>query len=80
MKKKLCKTVIIVEVISAEAFEFNDLSDIHYQIIAGYCSGDYRTSESTWLTGKEAADAVIAQGSYPEFFGIDEDGNDLFEE
>lgn len=80
MKKQLHKTVITVEVLSEDAFDFNDLSDINYHITEGDCSGKYFIAEQTIIEGKEAADAVMEQGSDPEFFGMDEDGNDTFED
>lgn len=75
--KKFYKTIIQVEVLSEEPFDYNDLSDVHYQITEGDCSGTFKTLSSDELDGKQAADALKAQDSDPEFFQIDEDGNDL---
>jgi hypothetical protein len=77
IKRKFYKTVIQVEVLSEEPFEYNDLSDVHEQITYEYCSGRYSTVEVKTLTGRQAAKALLGQGSEPEFFLIDENGEDL---
>ena len=75
--RKFHKTIIQVEVLSEEPFGYNELSDVHHQITNGDCSGTYTTLSTEELDGRQAADALKAQDSDPEFFQIDEDGNDL---
>jgi len=41
----------------------------------GDTSGIVKTISREILTGKEMADALLDQGSDPEFLGLDEDGN-----
>lgn len=77
MTRKFYKTVIKVEVLSEEPFDYDNLSDIHNQITDGDCSGEYTTTKITILTAKQAASTLIRQGSDPEFFQLDRNGNDL---
>lgn len=77
-KRNFYKTVFQVEVLSEEPFNLNaSLDDIHYQIIEGNCSGKTTASSVTTLNGKQAAKELQKQGSDPEFFNLDTDGNDL---
>jgi hypothetical protein len=79
MPRKFFKTVYQIEVLS----EDNPLPDeltlaqIEYEITEGHCSGSISIIETWPLTAKEAAEALMAQGSDPEFFRLDEDGKDL---
>jgi hypothetical protein len=45
-------------------------------ITDGECSGDVGVLPETVLDGKDAADALIAQGSDPNFFRLTDDGED----
>lgn len=54
-------------------FDFEDLADLHEQITSGDCSGKWETDVEE-LTGAQMADALIEQGSDPEFLGLTEDG------
>ena len=70
------RTEIKVVVLSEEPFDFTNLATVAHAITDGDCSGECTVLRQKWLVGKAAADAVIAQGSDPEFFGIDDDGDD----
>jgi hypothetical protein len=75
--KKYYKTKISFHVLSQEPIpdEMN-LGSVWRQCIEGDYSGDldYRKTVKE-LTGKQAAQELLKQGSDPEFFGIDEEGN-----
>jgi len=54
------------------------LADIHHMTMDGDCSGRFlEASADEKLSPEEAAKALIEQGSDPEFFGIDENGNQI---
>jgi hypothetical protein len=73
--RKFYKTIIQVEVLSEEPFEWDTLGDVDYAIRED-CSGVVREISSEVLTGKQAADALLAQGSDPGFFMLTPNGND----
>lgn len=70
-----------VEILSEEYphnLEMMPLSDIGYQIDEGDWSGSIKTvTFAKPITGKRAANAVKAQGSDPEFFQMDDKGNEI---
>jgi len=76
-QKKLYKTIIQVEVLSEEKLDVNNLSDLHYAITEGSCSGIWNAKKPTILKGKDAVKATKAQGSDPEFFFMDNEGNSM---
>ena len=76
-KRKFHKTVITVTVLSEEQFEWDNLEDIAYAISAGDCSGEVKETSHKVITAKQTASELQSQGSDPEFFQIDEDGNEL---
>jgi len=76
-KRKFYRTRIIVEVLSEEPVDFDNLNQVHYAITEGDCSGRWEETEVKELNGKEAAVALEIQGSEPGFFGLTDDGEDL---
>jgi hypothetical protein len=80
-KKKIYKSVLKVEILSEEPLnDCLNLSDIDWQITNGDWSGAQGwDSRNTELVGKEAAEATMHQGSDPEFFQMDKDGNEIDE-
>jgi predicted metal-binding protein len=76
-KRKFYKTVYQVTVLSEEPVNFESLTDIAAAITDGDCSGEYTTTSSETINGKQAADALKAQRSDPGFFMLDDDGNNL---
>ena len=78
-KKKIYRTVIQVEVLSEYPIEESlSLSDIQRECDEGDFSGKWKTIvDNQPISGKVAANFTIAQGSNPEFFQMDEDGNEL---
>jgi len=75
--RKFYKTVFTVEVLSEEPLRDDmDLSDVDYMITEGGWSGIVDRSDTVELSGLEAARELQNQGSDPDFFCLDEDGND----
>ena len=63
--KKYFKTIVRVEVLTADAPWEGDLEGLNYAITEGDCSGTSLEPEVTELTEKEMAAALEAQGSDP---------------
>lgn len=80
-KRKFYQTVYQVEVLSKEKFDESggmSLTDIDEAISSGDCSGRIKTIvDNEVKTGKEIAVLLKEQGSDPDFFQLDENGNDL---
>ena len=83
-KKKIYRSVITVEVLSETPVDdsfLTNLSSVNYEISSGDCSGQVKVqSMNQELKGQEAVDAVLRQGSSPDFFMMDEEGNDTMDE
>ncbi|DAC71759.1 MAG TPA: hypothetical protein DSN98_08700 [Thermoplasmata archaeon] len=79
--RKFYRTIYTLEVLSERPIEdLVSLDDLHYMITWGDCSGMTHTEGSEEIDGATAAKLLIKQGSDPEFFMLDEDGNDLLYE
>ena len=80
-KRKFFKTVFQVTVLSEEKlvgpFGLDYLAE---EVKEGEWSGEMKMLIHKEINGKQAAKALLAQGSEPEFFQIDENGNDLEDE
>jgi hypothetical protein len=76
--RKFYKTTITIEVLSEEPIpEEMDLADIIQESSEGAFSRGVVSEKETVLNGEQAVKALAEQGSDPEFFGLDEKGNDL---
>lgn len=75
-ERKFYRTKIVVEVLSEELYRNEDINVIAYDITHGDCSGIVNCVESKEIDGKTAATLLIEQGSDPEFFQLDDEGND----
>ena len=75
--RKFYKTIIEVTVLSDSPLQPMSLGELSYETMEGDLSATLDTKKEIVLNGKEAADALKEQGSDPEFFQIDEDGNDI---
>ena len=71
---KFYRTVVTVEILSDEPIGSPSLQEIDHQIMEGDWSGQYHVDSVTVLSPKEMAEALIEQGSDPEFFGLNDDG------
>lgn len=79
--RKFYKTVIEVVVLSEdEPYSCNDLAMLEYDITEGHFSGVWEVKSSEELSPEEAAKALLAQGSDPEFFRLSQDGENLEED
>ena len=82
-KRKFYRTVVRFEVLTEDdPMPSISLEDLAYETTEGHYSGRFLDNfpDNEELDGPTAAKALIAQGSDPEFFMLDEDGNDLEEE
>jgi len=80
MKKVIYKSIIQVEILHEDAFNLSNysLEEIASEITDGGWSGVLSTTvANVALKGIRAVRAIEAQGSDPEFFGMDEKGNDI---
>jgi hypothetical protein len=76
-ERNFYRTVIHVEVLSEEPYVFSgNLVDVANDISSGDCSGVARTIHEEKCNGAKMAQLLLAQGSDPEFFMLDEQGND----
>jgi len=75
--RKYYRTVFTITVLSTESLPVDlGLSGLAYGITEGDWSGEVDRQADQKLTGKQMADALIAQGSDPEFLGLDAEGNE----
>lgn len=79
MPRKFFKTVIQVTILSEDVPVGRDmrLHMIEHEITEGNCSGVKQVIEEKELTPREVTLALIEQDSDPEFFGLDEQGNEV---
>jgi len=77
------KVVIQFEILCSDDMEHKilknaSLKDIYTMVMDGSCSGRFlEPSEDKILSGLETAKALMEQGSDPEFFQLDLEGNPL---
>lgn len=76
-KRKFFATTLQVTVLSEEPFEWATLADVDSAITDGGCSGEVKRMGNRLLDGKQAAQALLAQGSAPSFFRLTDTGEDL---
>ncbi|WP_217924742.1 hypothetical protein [Miltoncostaea oceani] len=77
MPRRLVRQIIQIEILREDEPLPEDLVAIADEITTGDSSGNVRTLSVEDLTGPQMAAALIAQGSDPEFLGLDADGKDL---
>lgn len=81
-EKVLYRTVIEIEVLSEEPIDENwSIEDIEEECNSGSFSGvhDWKVKNQE-VRGLEAVKLTQAQGSSIDFFGMDENGNDINED
>ena len=78
-KKKYYRSVVQIEILSEEPFEDGQsLEDIDYEITEGNNSGVVSmVKHNQELSGKEMSKKLKEQGSDPEFFHLDDDGEEV---
>jgi hypothetical protein len=78
-KRVIYRNTFIVTILSEEMLSGDEnLATMHEQMINGDWSGvikDIKRNEP--LKGAQAVNAILAQGSDPEFFRMDRQGNEL---
>lgn len=75
--RKFYKTVLTYTVLSEKPIPDNlEMKDIMFECTDGFYSGATTGQKETVLNGKQAAKALEEQGSDPDFFQLDEKGND----
>lgn len=70
------RTIITIEVLSEYPYSPDDLDEVVSDITDGDCSGKWSVTSSDEVDGPTMAKLLIGQESDPEFFQLDEDGND----
>ena len=77
MSKTYYKYAIAVTILSENPLPCDiSLEEIARNITEGSDSGEWEITEVEQLDEKQAAAALIAQGSDPEFFGLNDDGTE----
>lgn len=71
------RTVIKIEVLSEAPYEFIDLENLIEDIADGPCSGSVSVETTETVDGPTMAQLLMAQGSDPGFFMLDESGNSI---
>ena len=87
MSKRFYKTIVQIEILSEvydndpePDFDSMNLTDIGYEITDGGSSGVKEVVSQEEVSAKQMAMFLEDQGSDPEFFGIDTDGNEIEDE
>lgn len=79
--RKFHYTELRVQIISEEPISQDaDLSDIHYLTTEGGASGKVETVKEEEVDAPKAAEILLDQSSDPNFFGLDDEGNDIDED
>ena len=76
-KRKFYKTTITVEILSESDPSSLSLDNMLQVITFGEDSGMILDEKIQVIDGKETAQRLVVHGSDPEFFQLDENGNDL---
>ncbi len=77
-KRPFYRNLLTIEILSEEPLrgDFN-LYQMAYLITEGSCSGKVETSIA--VDSKKMAQLLRAQDTEPAYFGLDDNGNDLYE-
>jgi hypothetical protein len=76
-ERKFYRTQVTVDILSDEPVgEITDLDEIHHQITDGGWSGQISITKTEEVDGPTMATLLRGQGSDPDFFRLDADGND----
>jgi hypothetical protein len=79
--RKFYKTTYTLVILSEQPInEMASLEDLQYEITDGEFSGITHRDKEEIVDGKAMADLLKGQGSDPEFFRLDAEGNDLLNE
>lgn len=80
--RKFYRYVFELEVLSEELLDPSGitLDDLSYETTQGHCSGMMTVKKTEEVSGKRMAKLLKKQGSDPEFFQLDDKGNDVKED
>lgn len=67
------RTVIQVEVLSNEPYEYTNLRNLSYDVMEGDCSGVTRVISTEEVDKEQMANLLLSQGSDPSFLINEED-------
>jgi hypothetical protein len=71
MDKKFYRTIVAIEILSEDPIGDPNVSEIDNEIFGGDWSGESKVILSEEVSEERMAKFLIAQGSDPEFFGIE---------
>lgn len=77
---KFHRTVITVEILSEEPVNTDNLQHVYEEITNGEWSGKVETTLQEEVDGATMAKLLQEQGSDPEFFCLDENGDSLLDD
>lgn len=76
-ERKFHKQTIVFEVLSEDPLSgYETLNDLFHMTTTGDCSGRTISSTHEEIDGKTAADTLYEHGSEPEFFRLNDEGDD----
>jgi hypothetical protein len=70
------RTVLTIEVLSEDEPYEGGLEKLSYEITEGSCSGAILDETYEEVTPERMAELLVAQGSDPAFFGLNEDAEE----
>jgi hypothetical protein len=76
-KRKFYKTTIQITILSEEPYSPDSIENIIEDITIGGCSGAWEIQQTDILNAKQMAVELKNQASDPEFFNINEKGEDI---
>jgi hypothetical protein len=79
--RRFFRTTITVEVLSMGApVQYDDLADVAWAVMEGPCVGSVVDELVEAIDAVDVVDILGDMGSDPEFFRLDDEGNDLKDE
>ena len=79
-KKKIYKSTFLVTVLHDEPNYDPSLEGMAFDMDQGGTMGSFEKQEEIALVGEEAVNATNEVGGDGGFFGMDEDGNDIYDD
>ena len=77
-KRTFHRKVLEIEILSEWPYEAVGLEQIANDITYGDCSGKWVVKVNEEIDGPRMAQLLLAQGSDPGFFQLDNEGNDTY--
>ena len=80
-KRRFYRSIIQVEIVHEDPralAKLEGLDEVHALITDGPCSGIWNVTKGPIeMNGRQMAKLLLEEGSDPEFFSLDEQGNDV---